>query len=111
MTTFTSEPSYGARRTNQPRILAAQFGDGYEQRAADGINTNPQVWDLTFAERSTSEADTITDFLEARGGTEAFDWTNPEGDAGKYVCKTWGRDITGPARFVVTAVFEQRFEA
>lgn len=58
------------------RVLASQFGDGYQQVAKDGINNKVQNWPLVF----TGTADRIREiaaFLDARGGAEAFTWTPP----------------------------------
>ena len=61
MTTFTFPPS-NASLTEKPRVVVAKFGDGYEQRTAFGLNTNPQSWSLTFANKRASERDAINQF-------------------------------------------------
>jgi phage-related protein len=43
------------------------FGDGYEQRLAFGINTQPQLWSLEFRGRTSLDAAAIDAFLRARG--------------------------------------------
>lgn len=111
MATFTWSPSYSAQKAHRPRVLLAQFGDGYEQRVADGINTNPEMWDVQFATRRDDEADQIDNFLKSRGGVEAFDWVTPFGLSGKFVCRDWQRTKTGPLLSTISAKFEQVFEA
>lgn len=81
MSTFTDIPG-SATLTTQPRIRTAAFGDGYEQRLADGINNAPRSWALTFT-RPTTEADAILAFFETANGLDSFDWTPPYGAAGK----------------------------
>lgn len=110
MATFTALPSYPFDCEENPRVRAIKFGDGYEQRAAYDINTNPLVFPLTFANRSQTEADAIIAFLRARGGVEAFDWTPPGGEAGRYVCRAWKNSRAAPGAYTITATFEQVFE-
>lgn len=110
MATFTWVASYDPQQETTPRVRRAQFGDGYEQRVADGINSVPAVWDLEFNLRDTTEADAIAAFLLARGGIEAFDWTPPFGASGKYVCRSWRRRQAPGNWHYLTARFEQVFE-
>lgn len=110
MATFTYTIDWKNALQRKPRILMAQFGDGYSQRQADGLNANPKVWSLKFENRSDSEADDIDAFLVARGGWEAFDWTDPDGDALKFVCREWSRVREQYNLNTVAAVFEQVYE-
>ena len=48
MKELTWRPQGGAEPQVSHRALKAQFGDGYTQRAGDGINTRKEVWPLTF---------------------------------------------------------------
>jgi phage-related protein len=89
MATFTWTPSKGAKQKSNPKKKKIAFGDGYEQRISWGLNRDLKTWELTFDNRNNTERDQIVAFLEARGGTEAFDWTPPIGDSGKYVCEEW----------------------
>lgn len=110
MATFTYTPDYGAQVSVKPRVRIAQFGDGYEQRIADGINVRAQVWSLQFTNRTDTEAGNITTFLEARNGVEAFDWTPPNGSAIKVVCREWSKTVTRYNLNSVSATFQQVFE-
>lgn len=108
MSTFSWTPDFGSKLSIKPRTLEARFGDGYAQRAANGINTQAQVWTLKFTV-SPSEADAIMAFLEAAGGTTPFDWTPPRYPAAKFVCTAWDRDFGSAGLETVNAVFEQDF--
>lgn len=108
--TFTWAPDNGAECEYKPRILSGQFGDGYEQRVADGINHNPESHSLTWSAQTLAERNAIVDFLKARGGVEAFNWTPPAGVAGTYVCKEWSASPTTAIAHRVTATFTQVFE-
>lgn len=112
MSVFTWVEDYNGSEEHQPRVRAVKFGDGYQQRSTDGINTDAGTWNLTFSGRSTGEASAITTFLGARGGVENFDWT-PYGElaAIKVVCPKWARQPQSYGVWTVTATFSQVFEA
>ena len=104
-------PTYGTQKTSAPNVRIAQFGSGYSQRTTFGINQNPKTYDLTF-EVSEADADTIEDFLDARGGAEHFDFTQPgESTSTKYICRNWSKSIPYLNRATIQATFEQVFEA
>lgn len=112
MATFPSiTPTYGIQKKSQPNVRIAQFGSGYSQRTTFGLNQNPKIYDLTF-EVSETDADTIEDFLDARGGVENFDFTPPgESSSTKYICRNWSKSIPYLNRATIQATFEQVFEA
>ena len=91
MSTFTWVASFGAAKKVAPRVRKAAFGDGYEQRVGDGLHTQLRVWTLPFNNRSQTDADAIEAFLIASAGVTAFDWTDCDGHAGKWICDEWSR--------------------
>lgn len=105
MATFTIAPDFGSPLSVKPRTLAAQYGDGYAMRAQDGINARPDEWQLTFSARTPAERAAIMDFLDARNGTEAFDWTAPDGTAARWVCPEWSYTPDTAAANTITARF------
>jgi phage-related protein len=110
MATFTVAPDYQAQLDEQPRTITAKFGDGYEQRAADGINVRPRKWSLKFENRSNTDRDTVLTFFRTHNAVTAFDWTPPEGAAGKFVCRAWQNVPVQYNLNTITAVFEEVFE-
>ena len=92
MATFTYIPSYSATESSQPRVRTFKAGDGYEQRVKFGLRTDPKVWQLTFSERTDTEAGGILAFLEARAGAESFDWTPPQRLGGNRLLWSEGFD-------------------
>lgn len=78
MANFSTEvninPDRGLKADSKPRVLVASYGDGYEQRVANGINNVAESWNLTWKNRTTADANKITKFLEDQGGVTAFDW-------------------------------------
>lgn len=105
-------PDFGAQRNSQPRVTNVSFGDGYQQRVAFGINTNPKVWNLKWSAISNAAADAIEAFFEARNAVQSFDWT-PLNSATSYkwICRQWTRDHQYADINTITATFEQVFEA
>lgn len=96
MATFTFTPDFGSSKTTKPNITTVKFGDGYEQRVGYGLNLRPRTWNLVFANRDSSEIDSIEEFLEARitstGVFEAFDWTPIRASSSVRVrCEQWDR--------------------
>lgn len=112
MTTFTWTPDFGAQLTREPSVKRAKFGDGYEQRAQFGINTNPQKWSLQFKNRTDTETNEIDDFLTATRSVDAFDWTPPRSAASiKVVCDSWTVEAFRNNLNNISATFRQVFEA
>lgn len=117
---FLVVPYDGASIHRTPKVRVARFGDGYEQRAAYGINNNRQRWNLTFDKKkgnldptaAATEIESIDAFLVSRGGAEAFNWIPPgQTSALKFVCRQHSRRLDN---YVVvqsiTATFEEVFE-
>ena len=68
-------PDKGMSRSNEPVIFKAEFGDGYQQRIANGINNLKQQFSVSFATREKAEIDDIVGFFESTNGVTAFDFT------------------------------------
>lgn len=112
MPTWNWAESSGSSLEEQPRVSESRFGDGYSQRAPDGLNPIAQEWGLQFRECGDLEADQMIAFLRARGGVESFDWT-PLWAATpiKVICPRWSRtqgERTGESD--ISATFRQVFE-
>ena len=99
----------GATQQFQPRITTTQFGDGYQARFRNGLNTNPRTWSVTFTNADV-DSQQIMQFLGDRGGFEAFTWTDPRGKTGDFVCAQWSDKREGPGVISVTAEFKEVFE-
>ena len=71
-------PDKGINRTITPKTFTANFGDGYEQRVADGINSIKETYALSFATRPKAEIDDIVAFLDTKAGVTAFTLVLPD---------------------------------
>ena len=58
----------GLSRQTTFSLLTAKFGDGYEQRAIDGINSKQENFGLTFKNRDYKEANLIAAFFDSKKG-------------------------------------------
>lgn len=98
MKELTWRPQGGAEAQVSHRTLTAQFGDGYTQRAGDGINTRKEVWPLTFIGRK-DEIQLIADFFDEHAGYKAFRWRGktfvaPQGYAKREGARVWTLRVT-----------------
>lgn len=103
--------SPGTTLDEEPRLREASFGDGYVQRAPDGINNRPQKWELSFDDVDDVEADSMIAFLRTHNGVTPFNyWPMWASAAIKVVCKRWRRTLGSKLRTsTITATFEQDF--
>lgn len=107
---FTFEPSAQTKGSQLPRVLKAQFGDGYTQRVRDGAQNALQMWNLVFTNRSQARLKQIDDFLDQFHGVNAFVWKPPAPFGPRwFTCKNWdfeygdGEIMTG-----INATFEEQ---
>lgn len=56
----------GLSRQAQQRVLVARFGDGYEQRVRDGVNTKTENFNISFNNRSADEVNLIAAYLDSK---------------------------------------------
>ena len=113
MTDFNYIPSYESASSVTPRINVVRFGDGYCQRAADGINLFPDKWRLSFNNVTDAVALAIeTDLKAAAGGT--LRWKpSPALEADPYrnfMCLSWTRTRNNYNSQTVTLELEEIFD-
>lgn len=65
MAAWTWCPTAGSSITFTPMVSEAKYGDGYVQRASQGINPITRMFSLTFPAETEEEMKVMTDFLEA----------------------------------------------
>jgi len=71
-------PDKSMTKTVAPRVLQISFGDGYEQRIADGINSINETYSLSFKTRTKEDIDDIVVFLDAQKNVAKFLYTMPD---------------------------------
>lgn len=101
-------PQYGASKKNKPRIKKMMFGDGYEQRSADGINTNLKEWDVIF-KGDPVQINSVEAFFEARAtnGLEPFYWVDPDGTTRTVVCEEWNKMFDNYGWSTISTTFRE----
>lgn len=77
--------SYGISLSKKYRYLEANFGDGYSQRAGDGLNTISEEWRMVWDIITSSEKNILIDFFDQQQGYLNFNFTAP----GDSVSKKW----------------------
>jgi phage-related protein len=105
------QPDYSSNLSKQPKVRKVGFGDGYEQRAADGLNNNPDKWSLSWDELTAAEIATLLDFFDGLGGVTAFSWQSPYAlSPKKYVCDKWDPTPVSDNHHRLSASVYQVFE-
>jgi phage-related protein len=75
-------PDKGFQKRDKARIYQTKFGDGYEQRLANGINTLDQVFMLNFKTRPKAEIDDLVTFFVGLNGVDLCRFTYADSNAG-----------------------------
>lgn len=99
----------GVTGSHSFRIREIKFGEGYEQTVGDGLNVKDQDWPVT-AMGYASSIQLLLDFLDARGGTEAFFWTPPRGVQGLYKCRAYTTTDVHGDQVKLSATFKRVYQ-
>lgn len=93
---FEAVADRGLSRQAQQRVLTAKFGDGYEQRVRDGINTKTENFNISFNNRTSDEINLIAGYLDSKSAlsftlviTDAFSSGSLTTSSIKVVCDTY----------------------
>ena len=104
----------GFQRTSSPKIHAMKFGDGFEQRIADGINNLQQTMSVSFSTRPKAEIDDLVAFFESLGGVTKFRMTIDDTNGAetiKVVCSEWEQKWEYDDYYTLDAKFRRVYEA
>ena len=110
---FFWRPSYQTQANFEPKVSVVKYGDGYEKRISEQINTSLLILDLKFEGLTTSEATAILHFLHVRAAKSAFiykpsePFTVSDSDAKLFVCRKWSSSNTFFNNHTVQASFEE----
>lgn len=114
-TNFVWKPSYPVENKIKPQTRVTKFGDGYEQRSADGISNNLLLLDYTFAARSDKETKAMLNFFNDKGGVDSFTMAlyHPYDTSltKKFIVRDWSHSWTDYNNNTVRALFEEVMEA
>lgn len=109
-------PDKTMTRKSKPKVLTANFGDGYQQRIADGINSIDEVYTLRFKNREKAFIDDVVDFLDGKKGVTNFDFVVPDPSAGsnektiKVICSDYSTNFEYDNFYTLTTTFKRVYE-
>ena len=99
--TLALEMTYG--------VIRNDFGDGYSQRAGDGINVNRERYQATWRMDSSAIDNIVAIFTSAAGVDSISAKIHPDGSTAKWSCDSWTR-----THFIgydeLTATLRQEFD-
>jgi len=109
-------PDKGLTRQSTPRVLRVQFGDGYEQRVAEGLNSLQETYNIAYSNRPKAEIDDIVAFMDDKKGVTKFDYVIPDTNNGgettiKVVCEQYNLTYVNDSSYTFTATFRRVYEA
>jgi phage-related protein len=67
------------------RIISAQYGNGFEQIAPDGLNSNIDTWDIIYAPLEGTDLTTLLTFISTVDVVSWFTYT----PLGESTSKKW----------------------
>lgn len=85
-------PTYSSKIETKNTPFVTKLGDGYEQRAPNGLNTFSQNYSMVFQQRSDKEARAIMNFVEDAGGVRAFQVVMPVAAFNNQPLQKWVAD-------------------
>lgn len=108
-------PDKSLQNSITPRVLKMSFGDGYEQRIQDGINSIARTFSVSFNPREKAEIDDIVSFFDSKKAVISFDFTYPDSNFGgertiKVVCENYNITYNTDEFYGCTATFRQVYE-
>jgi phage-related protein len=108
--TFKWKVERDVDQTISYRVIETQFGDGYKQTSADGINIKNEQHAIKVHAYG-SKAQEIMDFFDAHQGWKSFFWTPPLGKLGLYTCSDPKPINQGANLYTITGTFVKSFSA
>ena len=104
----------GFQRASKPKVHVKTFGDGYEQRIADGINNLGQTMSVSFSTRPKAEIDDLAAFFESLGGVSKFRMTIDDTNGNetiKVICREWNQTWAYDNFYSLSCSLERIYEA
>lgn len=104
---FTWKSSYKYSNESIPRVRKIQFGDGYTQRASDGISSILMSINFPFENIDINQYTAILHFLEKRKGVESFVFVPPApyNIQKLFICEKWNIVQNFYNNYTITANF------
>ena len=115
-------PDKTLQRQSTPKVRVASFGDGYQQRISDGINSVKDLFTVSFTNRTKAEADDIEAFFRDKKGVTSFNFTFPDSNSSsndsagnpvttvKVGCTQWSQQFSNSGSYSISSSFERVYE-
>ena len=109
-------PDKQLNRSTAPKVKLATFGDGYEQRLRNGINSLSETYSLSFNNRTKNDIDDIVAFFDTKHGVVPFNFTIPDSNGSgsettiTVVCDTYTQKYDYDNFYSATATFRRVYE-
>lgn len=82
--------AFAPNLNEETRVRRVKFGDGYEARLGDGLNTIAVTTTIPYTNRTQFERNLLVNFFRAHKGMVWFYWQPPgEDKPRKFVCPKW----------------------
>jgi len=107
---FPNKISQESKRTANQKVVVSNYGDGFQQRAAVGLNSRYDSWAIQLTALSLEDRNTLSAFYESHGMVVAFDWTPPNGTATKWVFASPLEETNVGTYYTFTFTLNQVFE-
>lgn len=93
------------------RVIEVKYGNGYSQRARDGVNSVVDAWSIEYANISYADLTTIYAAFDLAAGVDYFTWQAP-GDTStkKWVVAKCSKAAMSGGVYSVTAELKQVFD-
>ena len=116
LTSTNRKPDKTMAASSTPKVRITDFGDGYQQRIAAGINNLEQNYSVGFANRTKEEIDDIVAFFVSKGGVTNFTFTIPDSNnsgetAIKVICESWSQSYKTGDYYNCSASFKRVYES
>ena len=104
-------PSESTSVARAPAVLIAAYGDGYEQRLANGINPRRLEATVIWTALTSANALLISGVFETLGGVSPFTYTlPPELVNRRWLCESWSETTLGADAVTITANWREVFD-
>ena len=77
--------SQSSNHTKKYNTIVTQYGDGYIQRASDGINTQKEVWNILYDNLTSAQVVTLQAFFDTVGMFGVIEWAPPNEVEKKWI--------------------------
>ena len=109
-------PDKTMSRQTSPKRYVANFGDGYQQRIAQGLNPLDETYSVAFKTRPKAEIDDIVAFFDDKKGVTNFSFTIPDTNGSgnettiKVICEDYSISYDYDDYYSCTAQFKRVYE-